>query len=98
MDRSLVHRRLREAGLPEAKADALTALLWNVHGSGMLEEVDFAHLSDAGFRHLDVCIMRELLAAALSRRQPPLHETQGIGEGAVGSVLGAIDGQESRRG
>ncbi len=91
MDRTLVHRRLSEAGLPEEKADALTALLWNVHTTGRLEEVDFAHLSDAGFRHLDVCIMHELLAAALTRNVPPVHEPTGIADGAIGSVLVALD-------
>jgi hypothetical protein len=73
MDKAAVHRRLREAGLPRPKADALTNLLWNVHVAGRLPEVDFARLSDAGFRHLDVCIIRELLAAALNRgrHEPP---------------------------
>jgi hypothetical protein len=68
MDRSAAHDRLTKAGLDETKAAALTELLWNVHESGEIGEVDLAHLSDAGFRHVDVCVMRELLAAALSRR------------------------------
>ena len=92
MDRALVHRRLSAAGLPAAKADALTELLWNVHTTGRLADVDLVHLSDAGFRHLDVCIMRELLAAALNRPgAAPRATTPEVGEAAIGSLLGAID-------
>ena len=68
MDRDAAHRRLTEAGLDECRATALTELLWNVHETGEIGEVDLTRLSDAGFRHLDVCVMRELLVAALSRR------------------------------
>lgn len=72
------HRRLTEAGLEADKAAALTELLWNVHETGEIGEVDLTHLSDAGFRHVEVCIMRELLTAALSRRSGPARDDRGV--------------------
>ena len=86
MDRAAAHRRLIEAGLEEGQATALTELLWNVHESGEIREVDFAHLSDAGFRHVEVCVMRELLAAALTRR-----EVAAGAEAPVMRLLGAFE-------
>lgn len=68
MDRRAVHHRLRDAGLDEERASAVTRLLWHVHETGLIDDVDLAHLSDAGFRHVEICVMRELLDAALSRR------------------------------
>lgn len=68
LDKRSAHRRLTEAGLDERQANALTALLWSVHETGRIEEIYFARLSDAGFRHVEVCVMRELLTVALSRR------------------------------
>jgi hypothetical protein len=83
MDKRAAHHRLTEAGLDARRTKALTDLLWNVHETGEIREVDFAHLSDAGFRHVDVCVMRELLTAALSRRDPDA-------EGPVQALLGAF--------
>jgi hypothetical protein len=95
MDKAAVHRRLHEAGLPRPKVDALTNLLWNVHVAGRLREVDFARLSDAGFRHLDVCIIRELLDAALNRQRD-----EGDGGAIPPPVLTVLDtwgDEEDRR-
>ena len=87
MDRAAAHRRLTEAGLDPARATALTELLWTVQETGELRDLDIVHLSDAGFRHLDVCIVRELLTAALHRRP-------GEADGRVSSLLGAFDAVE----
>jgi hypothetical protein len=92
MDRSAARRRLRQAGLGEAKADVLVELLWNVHETGQTREVDFAHLSDVGFRHLDVCVMRELLIAALSRRRTASPAVP-AGDASVMELIGAFDGK-----
>ena len=86
MDRPAVHRRLTGAGLDEGRATALTTLLWNVHVSGEVREVDIARLSDAGFRHVDVCVMCELLLAALSRRGDAP-----VAEAPVAALLGALE-------
>lgn len=93
MDRTSVHRRLDDAGLARPMVDALTNLLWNVHVGRRLREVDFARLSDAGFCHLDVCIIRELLDAALnrSRRAPPGDVGQDHVPDLMLSVLGTWD-------
>ena len=88
MDRTAAHRRLTDAGLDEGRAAALTALLWNVHETGEIREIDVARLSDAGFRHVDVCVMRELLAAALSRRA-------GASDEPILDLLGAFGPDES---
>lgn len=86
MDRSETYRRLAEAGLSEAKAAALATFLWNVHTARRLDEVDVAHLSDAGFRHGDVCVIRELLVAALTRPTGAMRE-----EDAAHALLTAYD-------
>ena len=88
MDRGAAHRRLSEAGLAEDQATALIELLWNVHATGQVAEVDLAHLSDAGFRHVEVCIIRELLLAALSRPR-----TRGS-EAPVLTLLGAFSADD----
>ena len=85
MDRSAVHRRLTGAGLDDGRATALTTLLWNVHTSGEVREVDIARLSDAGFRHVDVCVVCELLLAALSRRSDEPREAP------IVALLGALE-------
>lgn len=92
MDRSAAHRRLTEAGLEAEKASALTKLLWNVHEAGEIGEVDLAHLSDAGFRHVEVCIMRELLTVALSHRADTMHERS-----HVLALLGAFERASEKR-
>lgn len=84
MDRTAAHLRLTKAGLGERRANALTELLWHVSETAEIREVDIARLSDAGFRHIDVCIMRELLAAALSRRSAAPSESP------VSVLLGAL--------
>lgn len=90
MDRFAAHRRLTEAGLDEGQAGALTELLWSVHETGEIRDVDLAHLSDAGFRHVEVCVMRELLVVALSRRGSVASESP------VQDLLGAFEPGEGR--
>lgn len=84
MDRSEMEHRLREAGLSEPRVTTLCNLLLNVRATGQIREVDLARMADSGFRDLDICVMRELLTAALG------HHGK-AGSPAIGSVLDAME-------